>query len=161
MAHHSIDAHPNEADFPLHAHSGCEVYYFIQGIGYYTVEGRDYPLSPGSVLLTRDGEIHKLHIDASAPYERMAIHFPLDQILGKLTPLAGLRALFLDRSPVCGNLFTPTGSDSAEFIAACFSRICRPVQNEAEFRLSLTANLPALLTELCAISMRSPTVSPP
>ena len=78
MVHHSIDAHPNEADFPLHAHPFCEVFYFIQGDGYYTIEGRDYALSPGSVLLTRDGEIHKLHINPDSPYERMSVHFSLD-----------------------------------------------------------------------------------
>lgn len=148
MAHHSIDAHPREADFPLHAHPYCEVFYFIRGKGYYTVEGRDYPLSTGNVLLTRDGEIHKLHIDPDTPYERMAIHFPLDQILGKHTTFANLRSLFLDRSPGCGNLFTPDG-DSAAFLSACFSRICRPIGGEEDFRLALNAHLPSLLTELC------------
>lgn len=148
MAHHSIDAHPQEADFPLHAHPYCEVFYFIRGEGYYTVEGRDYPLAPGNVLLTRDGEIHKLHISPDTPYERMAIHFPLDQILGKHTTFADLRSLFLDRSPGCANLFTPDG-DSAAFLSACFSRICRPTVNEEDFRLALNAHLPSLLTELC------------
>ena len=156
MVHHSIDAHPNEADFPLHAHPFCEVFYFIQGDGYYTIEGRDYPLSPGSILLTRDGEIHKLHISDRAPYERMAIHFPLDEILQKNTPFGGLRSLFLDRSPGCGNLFTPKTGESAEFLAACFARICRPHASEADFALSLTANLPALLTELCSMRENAP-----
>lgn len=156
MVHHSIDAHPNEADFPLHAHPFCEVFYFIQGNGYYTIEGRDYPLSPGSILLTRDGEIHKLHIAADCPYERMAIHFPLDDILQKNTTFCSLRALFLDRSPGCGNLYVPRTGESAEFLAACFSRICRPNRSEAEFALSLTANLPALLTELSGIREQTP-----
>ena len=159
MVHHSIDAHPNEADFPLHAHPFCEVFYFIQGDGYYTIEGRDYALSPGSVLLTRDGEIHKLHINPDSPYERMSVHFSLDAILHKGTPFEKLRALFLDRSPGCGNLFTPQTGESAEFLASCFSRICRPGRSEAEFALSLTANLPALLTELSG--MRAPSSTPP
>ena len=30
-AHHSIDLHPAESDFPLHAHPYCEVFYFIKG----------------------------------------------------------------------------------------------------------------------------------
>lgn len=146
--HHSIDTRPLEANFPLHAHAHCEVFYFIKGNGYYTVEGRDYPLSPGNILLMRDGEIHKLHIDPDSPYERIAIHFPLDDILGKSTPFAGLRALFLDRSPGCGNCFPSQGPESDAFLAACFSRICRPTRDAASFGLSLTAHLPALLSEL-------------
>ena len=160
MAHHSIDHHPNEADFPLHAHPHCEVFYFIKGDGYYTVEGRDYPLSPGNILLMRDGEIHKLHISGASPYERMAIHFPLDEILGKDTPFAGLRSLFLDRSPGCNNLFAPKTEESAAFLAACFSRICRSAMGDAEFGLSLTAHLPALLSELRSMSASAPLPEP-
>ena len=73
-AHHSIDLHPAESDFPLHAHPYCEVFYFIKGKGYYTVEGRDYPLSPHAVLLMRDGEIHKLHIESPRPALRALPH---------------------------------------------------------------------------------------
>lgn len=148
MVHHSIDMLPNQADFSLHAHPYCEVFYFIRGDGYYTVEGRDYALSPGNILLMRDGEIHKLHINPNTPYERMAIHFPLDEILGKHTPFAGLRALFLDRAPGCNNLYASKSKESAAFLAACFSRICRPTHTAAEFGLALTAHLPSLLSEL-------------
>ena len=154
--HHSIDERPIEADFPLHAHPFCEVFYFIKGKGYYTVEGRDYPLSPGAVLLMRDGEIHKLHIDEGTPYERMAIHFPLDDILGKSTPFSELRALFLDRTPGCDNLFTASDRDSAAFVDSCFSRICREGQSAAEFSLSLSAHLPALLSELYRMGKPAP-----
>lgn len=155
-AHHSVDLHPAEEDFPLHAHPFCEVFYFIKGTGYYTVEGRDYPLSPRTVLLMRDGEIHKLHIDEHAPYERMAIHFPLDDILGKSTPFAGLRALFLNRTPGCDNLFATDDPDSVAFLDSCFSRICRAGQSTEEFALSLTAYLPALLSELYRMGKPAP-----
>lgn len=157
-AHHSVDLHPVESDFPLHVHSYCEVFYFIKGKGYYTVEGRDYPLSPHAVLLMRDGEIHKLHIDESTPYERMAIHFPLDDILERSAPFAGLRQLFLDRTPGCDNLFTADNPDSVAFLDSCFARICREGQSSEEFALSLTAHLPALLSEL--YRMGKPTALP-
>ncbi len=155
-AHHSVDAHPTKEDFPLHAHPFCEVFYFIAGSGYYTVEGRDYPLAPHNILLMRDGEIHKLHIDEHTPYERMAIHFPLDEILGKSTPFAGLRALFLDRTPGCDNLFAPATPDSTAFLDSCFMRICREEQTADEFALSLTAHLPALLSELYRTGRSAP-----
>lgn len=161
-AHHSVDLAPKEADFPLHAHPFCEVFYFIKGSGYYTVEGRDYPLSPHDILLMRDGEIHKLHIDENTPYERMAIHFPLDEILGKSTPFAGLRALFLDRTPGCDNRFSAHSADSAAFLRSCFNRICCEGQTAEEFALSLTSFLPALLSELYRTGAHTPlSVSPP
>lgn len=161
MVHHSIDAHPSEGDFPLHAHPLCEVFYFIKGSGYYTVEGRDYPLSPGHILLLRDGEIHKLHISTEEPYERIAVHFPLDEIAEKDSPFAPLRALFLEHSPGCGNLFMPKGSDSAEFLSACLARICCPCRSEEDFLLRLKSNLLPFLNELYSMDDHPPLPSSP
>ena len=50
MLHHTLTDNPSEAMFPLHAHDRYELYCFLHGQGYYTVEGHDYPLSPGSLL---------------------------------------------------------------------------------------------------------------
>ena len=151
LVHHSVDQHPNEKDFELHAHSYCEVFYFISGGGYYTVEGRNYPLTQGCVLLMRDGEIHKIHLDPDRPYERIAIHFRLDDMLGQSAAFVPLRSLILDRSPGCGNLFLANGKESASLLDACFSRICRPTQTEEEFGMRLTATLPVILSELYSI----------
>lgn len=75
MLHHTLTDNPSEAMFPLHAHDRYELYCFLHGQGYYTVEGHDYPLSPGSLLMMRDGETHKLHISPTRTYERIALHF--------------------------------------------------------------------------------------
>ncbi len=73
--HHTLTDAPDESMFQLHAHNKYEIYCFISGQGYYTVEGHDYPLSPGCILIMRDGETHKLHISPNRPYERIALHF--------------------------------------------------------------------------------------
>ena len=151
LVHHSIDQRPNEKDFELHAHSYCEVFYFISGAGYYTVEGRNYPLTHGCVLLMRDGEIHKIHLDPDRPYERSAIHFRLSDVLGQSNAFAPLRSLILDRSPGSGNLFLAKGKESAALLDACFSRICRLTQTDEEFGMQLTATLPVILSELYTI----------
>ncbi|MBO5327149.1 MAG: AraC family transcriptional regulator [Clostridia bacterium] len=151
LVHHSIDQHPNEQKFELHAHSYCEVFYFISGAGYYTVEGRNYPLTPGCVLLMRDGEIHKIHLDPDRPYERIAIHFRLDDVLGQGGAFAPLRSLILDRSPGCGNLFLANSKESEMFLNACFSRVCRSTRSNEELGMQLTATLPMILSELYAI----------
>lgn len=145
--HHSIDPHPVAESFPLHVHRFCEIYYFISGDGSYTVEGRDYPLSPGAILLMREGETHKLHICEGTPYERIAVHFDLNTFFPKGGPYAPLRALFSDHEPGCGNLYLPTG-ESERFCADIFARICRPVADKAELMLHLSSCLPALLCEL-------------
>ena len=148
---HSISAHPQEKKFELHAHAHCEMLYFISGDGYYTVEGRDYPLTCGCVLLMRDGEIHKIHINSDRPYERIVISFPLENVLGQEETFAPLRSMILDRQPGCGNLFVPPKKENASFLEACFSRICRSAQASKEFGMQLTTTLPAILSELYAI----------
>ena len=150
LVHHTLDVTPDETSFPLHAHRHCEVYYFISGKGHYTVEGRDYPLSAGSILLMRDGETHKLHISPDVPYERISIHFALDDIIPEQGLFAPLRALFLDHAPGRKNAFSTVNLEKEDFITGCFERICRPACDDGEFRLRLAANLIAILTELRA-----------
>lgn len=151
MIHHSIDTEPDERNFPLHAHKFCEIFCFLGGDGVYTVEGRDYPLSPGAILLFREGETHKLHIRPETPYERIAVHFDLTACLGENAAYPPIRALFSDRLPGCGNLFLPTGAH-AEFIESIFSRLCRKSGGKPEFRARLSALLPALLLELTELA---------
>jgi len=73
--HHSLDHSPQAADFSIHAHEMYEIYYIIAGAGSYLVEGTQYPLYSGDVMIMREAETHKLLIDTSQPYERIAIHF--------------------------------------------------------------------------------------
>ena len=157
--HHSIDTVPDEKNFPLHAHKHCEIFYFIAGKGIYTVEGRDYPLSPGAILLFREGETHKLHIRDTEPYERIAVHLDLTAPYWGSAEYAPLRALFSDRTPGCGNLFLPTGAH-AEFAESIFTRLCLPEESEAGFRTRLSALLPALLLELATLRSPAPAAAP-
>lgn len=158
--HHSIDTVPDEKNFPLHAHKHCEIFYFIAGKGIYTVEGRDYPLSPGAILLFREGETHKLHISETEPYERIAVHLDLTAPYWGSAEYASLRALFSDRTPGCGNLFLPTGAH-AEFAESIFTRLCLPEESEAGFRTRLSALLPALLLELATLRSPAPAAGAP
>ena len=118
---HSFDSKPSSENFFLHAHRMFEIFYFISGDCYYTVEGTDYPLEPGYILLMRDGEAHTLHVRSDAPYERVSIHFSQDivSILGNAT-----NELFLNRLLGKNNLFIPA-DDSAEFIRSCINNISR------------------------------------
>jgi len=75
FVHHTYDETPCAEHFSIHAHDMNELYYFIDGKGSFFVEGNEYQLSPGCVLIMRSGETHQLRIDSSIPYERIAIHF--------------------------------------------------------------------------------------
>lgn len=148
--HHSIDENPKDSDFLTHAHRSCELFYFISGNGFYTVEGTDYPLTPGCVLIMRYGEVHKLHISPDTAYERITFHFPLS-IIEKTPWCAHLAKLYTDRSIGKGNLFCGN-ADSVAFIDTCMRRMCREnVANEEERLALMFSNLTAVLSELLNI----------
>ena len=147
LLHHTVTEQPSEADFPTHAHRCCELFYFISGNGFYTVEGTDYPLTPGCVLIMRYGEVHKLHINHDAPYERIAFQFPLS-VIENSPWTAELARLYNDRPLGKENLFCGN-ADSVVFIDACLRRMFRETVSCEEARLALMiSNLTAVLCEL-------------
>ena len=74
--HHTLTEHPENGElFPMHAHDRLEIYYFISGYCRYSVEGNEYILKPGDVMLMQPSETHNLKVMGDMPYERMVIHF--------------------------------------------------------------------------------------
>lgn len=141
--HHSVDTVPAENQFFLHAHRTYELYYFISGDCYYTVEGTDYPLTPGCFLLIRSGEAHKLHLHSNVPYERITINF-----VPSIIPLLGkeIGELFCDRPLGKRNLYVPS-KDSATFLNACMMKTSQEMANgNSEERI--ISNLMPVFTEL-------------
>lgn len=94
--HHSLDPNPNPEAYPMHVHEMLEIYYFISGSGTYLVEGTAYPLESGDILILREAEIHRLSIQSSVPYERIAFHFSRT-LLERIDPSLGLLRPFTDR----------------------------------------------------------------
>lgn len=141
--YHSIDPTPSPEQFVLHAHRNCELYYFISGNGYYTVEGNDYELTPGCLLAMRGGEAHTPHIRPNKPYERVSINFPLSAFPSLS---AELNDLFLDRPLGKNNMVVP-GEESARFIADCMARMCREGVEDRLYT-QVQSNLMPILLEL-------------
>lgn len=73
--HHTLTEHPEEESFPMHAHDSAELYYFMSGYCRYLVEGQEYDLKPGDIMLMRPGETHNLKVMGDMPYERIVIQF--------------------------------------------------------------------------------------
>ena len=76
--HYYCDEKPEKESFKLHTHDTCELYIFIYGRGKFLIEGNEYHLSNGDIVLMRPAESHYIDIDTSRPYERFSIHFPED-----------------------------------------------------------------------------------
>lgn len=142
--HHTLTEVPDENQFMLHAHNQYEIFCFMAGQGYYTVEGHDYPLIPGSVLVMRDGETHKLHISPNRPYERIALHFPPAIVSPALR--AELLAPFRDRP--LGQQNQISDSDELVRVRDMLIRISDNAVPAEAVRERILAYLPAILFEL-------------
>ena len=112
---HSLTEKPNPASFTLHTHTNCEVYYFISGKGTFHVEGSDYPLSPGTILVMDNTESHYIEIDPAHPYERLAIHFDKN-FIRQIDQKNDLLNFFESREPGQGNLMPKESFDSSLYL---------------------------------------------
>lgn len=72
---YSFDEAPDKSSFHMHAHGFCELYIFLYGKGVFKVEGSEYPLSSGDIIIMRPSEAHYIDIDPSVPYERLTVNF--------------------------------------------------------------------------------------
>lgn len=60
--------------FDFHYHDFHKLLIFLSGSVSYAVEGREYDLCPGDLLLIRAGEIHRPIIRENTPYKRIIIY---------------------------------------------------------------------------------------
>lgn len=57
-----------------HYHEFCKLVILIDGNGSYTVEGRQYPLRPGDLVLLNNGCVHRCSFAPGQIYERVIIY---------------------------------------------------------------------------------------
>lgn len=147
---HTRDDAPDGISVELHAHRNYEFYYFISGSGRYAIEGNEYSLEPGCILMMREGEAHTAHI-YGAPYERICIHFAPETM-----PLleTEIRELYRARPLGQGNQFKPD-ERSAAFISACMERLCRDCEREGYADRARTV-LGMLILELYRLRQSTP-----
>ncbi len=112
--HHSVTPSPDASSFERHCHGFFELIYVVNGRGRYLVEGAEYPLLPGTVLLLRPYEFHYVCPEKSCPYERYVLNFERDALFEAETLLAGFDQDKVDM----GVYYFPQGSaDDAVFRA--------------------------------------------
>lgn len=137
----------NKGTSVMHAHDDFELFFFISGDCAYNVEGNQYKLTPGCLLLMRPAEVHCLIADQDPCYERVVINFS-QQLVKKIDPECLLLQPFTDRALGQKNLYKP------EDLYAGFSRALmqivsqdRPRGND-EIAVMIRANLYQLLYEI-------------
>lgn len=138
--HHSLDLHPQPEQFQIHAHETPEVYCFLSGRGSFLVEGTHYSLSPGDLLLLRPTETHRMMISPDAPYERIAIHFPLS-LFDSLDPARALLRPFFGH---------PLGVHN-RYAAADYPALHPLIGQMTADRFQIISRLMRLLTELSSL----------
>jgi AraC-like DNA-binding protein len=72
---HSLDDSPEPREFRLHTHGWTEIYCFLGGKAVFHIEGTQYPLEVGDLLVMRPGESHYIETDPAVPYERIVVNF--------------------------------------------------------------------------------------
>lgn len=153
--HHSFSLHPLE-EFPKsaapHTHTQHELYFFVAGSADYLVEGRLYPLEPGSVMVMRRGEFHKVSVRSNSPYERIVLSFE-ESVLQPEGVAALLLAPLVNRPLGTGNLFTAREVRSA-YIQECLKGVDRAPQATEQRRLAVQCALYTVLYELQSAFLR-------
>lgn len=69
--HHTYNETPPSVEF--HQHPFYEIYFFLGGNVNYIIEGKNYKLRPGDLLLTSNLDIHRPVVHPGKPYERIVI----------------------------------------------------------------------------------------
>ena len=143
--HHTVDSTPVPSSFSMHAHENHEIYYFISGKASYIVEGNEYHLEGGSLMIMSAGEVHKPSICSGHVYERMALNFD-ENLLQGVDPQGLLLRPFLDRPLGMRNLY-PRSLLHSGFVYECMREI-ECAGNEQEQRVTLLSNLFPILSEI-------------
>ena len=146
---HSLDTHPAKKDFEMHVHGHNEILVFISGSATYLVEGNEYPLKPGSLLLIREAESHAINFLSDEPYERFVLHFP-SSALNAIDPERRLLRPFHERPLGIGNLYE--ASDLPRRSALSYMKAMRSTSDDTyERKIALTSHLLPLLHDICKV----------
>lgn len=143
---HSIDEHPRQENFQIHAHELYELLLFISGDVTYIVEGALYHPKPYDILIFDIAETHKVIINSDALYERTVLK--MDKTLfDSIDPEGELFLPFSSRDRGQNNLIDST-LFSDNLWRLCLGRL----QTEGISKLQCLSGILPLLNEICEIT---------
>ena len=113
-SNYTEDLRPNPENFTLHVHTNAELIYFISGDAIYHVEGSEYALESGDVLLIRPGECHYIELRSPAPYKRVVLWFD-PQLFDDIDPKGILLRPYFQREAGKHNLYRKSDFASCNY----------------------------------------------
>lgn len=72
---HVITSNEKTDTYAIHYHSLYEIYYFLEGDADYLVEGKEYHLTPDSLVLLSPHTLHGVRVNSNTNYVRCSVHF--------------------------------------------------------------------------------------
>lgn len=140
---YNLDMHPVPESFTMHTHQMCEVYLFLNGKARFRIEGNEYRLERGDLLIMRPAEAHCIQVQPDHPYERMSMHFE-PSLFDRIDPEHRLLKVFMDREAGRFNRFS-----AAEFPDQAYRMtLTQLMETDHHQRLDIVAALLALLNQL-------------
>lgn len=85
---HGVAETPDSRHFERHCHKDYELLFVARGQGKYVIDGVEYPLSDGTLMLIHPFEFHYVCPDSCRPYERFVVMFEKSDLIeqaGKLS----------------------------------------------------------------------------
>ena len=144
--HYDLDAHPVPESFTMHTHQMCEVYLFMNGKASFRIEGSEYKLERGDLLIMRPAEAHCIQVQPEHPYERLSMHFE-PALFDRIDPEHRLLRVFMDREAGRFNRFS-----AAEFPDQNYRvLLSKLLETEHHQRLDVISTLLMLLNQLCRL----------
>ncbi|MCR5740427.1 MAG: AraC family transcriptional regulator [Lachnospiraceae bacterium] len=126
---HVREEHADGSGYRMHIHERCELYYFIDGKADYLVEGAQYHMKRGSLLVMSPGEVHRTKLLADGVYERYAVNFPID-MFDQIDPERRLMCLYTERALGQMNLYEKPGYEEL------FERLCSEFEDDYDRKLT-------------------------
>ncbi len=115
----------------------------MSGKGTFHIEGTDYPLLEGDILIMDNTESHYIELDPHYPYERMVLSFKKD-FVKKIDKSGKLLEVFEKRLPGKNNLFRKENFDSRLYMML-LSNIKSGIEKNP---IKVETNFFALLSEI-------------
>ena len=114
-----VEMRPEESDRTndSHVHPECEIYINLSGDVSFMVEKRIYPITPGSIIVTRPYEYHHCIYHTDKPHRHFWILFSLPSESDSMQ--SSLFSKFFSRPLGASNLLTLPKASSDELIALC------------------------------------------
>lgn len=70
----TIEESVSNDNFCLHEHNSYEILFFLEGDSKFVIEGKDYTLEPGDIVIIRSHEMHRVYHNSDTRYRRVILH---------------------------------------------------------------------------------------